>query len=115
MSYNRIKKYAVPVTIASSGTTKTSGVVPINGLLRGIVVDAPDLDDSDTYTVTLIDEEGATIQTFATLAENSVVAKYIDANNNYFNQPLHNPQVTITASGAQAAARDFVINIYYES
>ena len=111
----RTLKYSIPLIVADGGTTIESSELPINGILLGLVVVAPDLTSSNTYTASILDEEGGTIISYATLTENTTTSKYIDANNAYIHAPLHNPTVKIVSSGAETGAKTFTAHIYYES
>lgn len=108
--------YKQPIEIATSGTSQAGTAVKLNGLLKGVSVTAPDLDNSDTYTVSIADDYSVTIYNDAGLAENSTTTKFVDSNNYPLERPLRGDiTVTITASGAQASARSFTVVLYVQS
>ena len=95
-------------TIASAGTAILTDLGELNGKCVGILITSPDLDDSDTFTVSLETSDGYVLYSLGTLAEDLAHELLIDANNFPLHLPLegsHN--LRITASGAQAADRTF--------
>jgi len=119
MPYRRIIKHKLKVTIdvSANATTATSDSFPMNGILKGIAIVAPDLDGTNTYTVTLKDaDDSITVFERASLTENTTTAIFLDSNNRPLELPLHgNMTVTITSSGTETADREFTIIIYYLS
>jgi len=113
---NNISTYSIPLTVDFSvnDTTIASAAQPIKGTFRGIHISAPNLDGTDTYSVTITDKHGATVYTAASLVRNTTTTAFTDANTFYFNQPLVGDLVvTIVTSGAQTADRTFTVTIYY--
>ena len=104
----RIQRFSATYTIASAAAEVVSGAISLNGLLNGILINSPNLDDTDTFTVTFKDADGNVLFTRATLAESVRHAITTDSNDHPLRIPLAgNHTVTITASGNQAADRDF--------
>jgi hypothetical protein len=82
----------------------------LNGIIKGILVTAPDLDDTDTYTITIKDADGYTLFTKASLAEGVKTQVYVDANNHPLQIPVAGKiTIEILASGDQAADRTFSV------
>lgn len=108
MSYS-IQRYKTPITVANGGTTASVSTA-FNGLLRGIQVNAPDLDSTNTYTLALTDQDGYTTYSKASIAENSRYTAFVDANNQPLQLPLSGTySVAITTSGTQTADRAFSV------
>jgi hypothetical protein len=111
MAAYSVQRYNTPITVLNGGTT-ASVSTNLNGLLRGVQVNAPDLDSTNTYTVTITDQDGYTTYTKASIAENSRYTAFIDANNQPLQLPLTGTYgVAITTSGAQAAGRAFSVTL----
>lgn len=105
---------SILIDIGDNDTTATS-TFTANGILKGISVDAPDLTDSHTYTVSLLDENDGTIVSFAGLSENSVTSKYVDGNSYYLQQPLYGTvTVKIVTSASETADVTFTVDVYYQ-
>ena len=114
MSYSKIRKLSKPITLlyATNATTITA-TVELNGILMGISISAPDLDSTDTYTASILDTQGGTVWSKASLVRNTVTSVYTDSNNYYFSQPLHGTNtLSIVTSGNQTANRTFTVYIY---
>ena len=117
MSKYRIQRYQVPaaqtlITIAADDDEIVSSTFELNGILKGFEIDPPDLDDTDTFTITLKNAQGGTVFTKASIPEIAPIGIYTDANNRPIEVPLHgNYTLTITASSAQAANRQFDVEI----
>ena len=116
----KLNSYTVPLTIVDESTAISATGVPVTGFLRGLAVTAGALDSSDTYTVTITDQNGVTVFTRGSLAESSTTAIWADkygGTNEY--TPLCIPMagpvtVTITADEEQNdAAVDYITYIYY--
>jgi hypothetical protein len=99
-----IIRYKVPLTldVSSSSTVVTSGVLPVNGILRGISSYLPTLDGAATYTVTVQDEDLVAIYNKATITSNTTTTAFVDTNNYYFQLPIVKATIKLTASGAQS-------------
>lgn len=111
MSYN-IQRISKTITVLNAGTTASATNVPLNGLLRGIQVNAPDLDSTNTYKLDITDQDGYTTYTKASIAENSRYTAFVDANNQPLQLPLSGTYtVAITTSGTQTADRAFSVTL----
>lgn len=112
--YN-IQKFTVPGTVIAIETDADeilTAAFELNGLLRGILVQAPDLDDTDTFTIKVEDADGYVLFSQATLAESTKHALMVDANNMALAVPLSGSlKVRITASGDQVANRTFAVRL----
>lgn len=112
-----IVEFSVPLTIdvSADDTAVVSSALPVIGLVRGVSVTAPDLDDTDTYTVAIKSRGGATLYSDSGLSESATTSKFVDSNNFPLTIPLSRKStVTITASGTQAADRAFVVTLFVE-
>lgn len=110
------KSISVVIDVSEDADVGTSTPVELNGKLLGIISTAPDLDDTDTYTVTVLDGSSNTVYTKASLAEDITSSQYVDANNHPLQLPLSgNYTVQITASGDQAEDRTFSVELLVES
>jgi hypothetical protein len=104
------------VLLYETNATTITGTLEANGLLRGISVVVPNLDSTDTITLALLDSDGGTIYSKASIAESATTTAYIDANDYPLQLPLHGTiTISIITSGSQTADRTFKVNIYYES
>lgn len=112
MSKYNIQRFKQTIDIADGQTIGNSVAANLNGILRGVLVDAPDLDGAVTLTVAVLLIDGAeeyTIFSQASIAENANTAILVDANNHPLSRPLSgNIQIRVTASGAQADDDDSV-------
>ena len=108
-----VRRITTPLTIASSGTTITSSAFQINGILRGICVNAPALTSSNTYTVSIIDDNGYTVFSKASLTANAKTSIFVDTNNNYLQFPVSGRAytITVTSSGTEGSARVFSVDL----
>jgi hypothetical protein len=113
----RIIKTSKQLVLAyATNATTITDTIDINGLLRGISIVVPNLDSSDTVTLSLTDSDSGTIYSKASIAESGTTTAYIDANNIPLELPLHGTvTIGIVTSGSQTANRTFKVNIYYES
>jgi hypothetical protein len=110
MSKFNIGRYKQALIILSGGTTITGPATQLNGLLRGIIVTAPVLTSSNTYTVTIKDVDGNTIYSKASLVANTTTGAFVDANNQPLQLPLSGAHtITITSSGTEGADRTFSV------
>jgi hypothetical protein len=102
----------VLIDVSEDADLGTTTEVAANGLLSGILVLASDLDDTDTYTLTLKDQDGYTVFTRASLAESVRTAIYVDTNNHPLRLPLTGTYtIEVLASGDQAADRAFSVTL----
>lgn len=103
------------VVIDAAADSGESVAFEANGILRGVLVDAPDLDDTDTYTVAVETDDGFSLVSEASLTENSKSAVMVDGNDMALAVPLSGQHVIkVTASGAQAAERTFTVSLLIE-
>jgi hypothetical protein len=119
MSKYNIQRFATSLVIDTGEDADQiiSDAIPLNGLLRGILVTSPDLDDTDTFSITIKDAGGYTIYTNASLAESTLHALFEDPDltDAILARPLSgNHTITITASGDQAADRTFAVILLIE-
>lgn len=100
--YN-IQRYSQTVTIAADGTTANANTTrALYGKLVAIKSLVPQLVGTTTLTITIKDENGVTIYTKASIAENAGFGAYIDANNYPLSIPLDGIlNIAVTASNAQ--------------
>lgn len=109
-SYNIQRSKTTLVLAYATNATTISASVGLNGLLRGIQVLAPDLDSTNTYSITITDADGFTIYTKASLTENTRTTAYVDANNQPLQLPLSGTHtITIVTSGSQTTDRTFSV------
>lgn len=109
MSKFKMQRYSVSIAIADGQTVGTATDVPLNGILKGVLVDAPQLDGAVTLTVAITDVDGFTVFSKASIAENAKTATYLDTNSRPLELPLSgNHTITVTASGAQSGGNDTV-------
>lgn len=110
-----IQRFLVPgttIVVATDADEILTSAFELNGLLRGILVQAPDLDDTDTFTIKVEDADGYVLFSEATLAESAKHALMVDANDMALAVPLSGSlKVRITASGDQAANRAFTVRL----
>lgn len=102
--YN-IQRYKKSVVVADGQTVGTIDTANLNGLIRGIIANVPQLTGTTTITLTVTDEDGQTVFTKSAIAENAKSSYYIDANN----FPLQIPvcgvlTLTVTQTNAQSGA-----------
>lgn len=116
MSKYKIRRYAETATIPDTTATVTTPAVEHNGILRGILLDVPQLDGTTTVTFTLKDADGYTIFTQASIAENAKTAIFVDANNEPLQLPLSgNHTMTLLASNTQTTGdKDIPVVLLYE-
>ena len=115
MARNRIQKFATTLVLdfgADDNQIISGSIVGLNGLLHGILLDIPDLDSTDTVTITIKDADGNVIFTRASLAESTKHVITEDSNNHPLRLPLAGAHtITIDTSGAQTADRTFEIKL----
>jgi hypothetical protein len=111
----KVKKIVL-IDISESTTIGTSSTFNANGVLREIIIVAPALTGNVAYTIELLDEDSYTLFSKATLTHNTTTALTVDANNNYFQHPMHGDmKIRITAAGAQETTdKSFTVAIYYQ-
>lgn len=71
-----IAKKTFDLTVDGAGTSIVGAAQEMNGLLRGVVVSAPDL-STETFTIELKDSDGNTVWSEETQAENTVHQYYL--------------------------------------
>ena len=104
-----ITKKTLSITIAETEAVATA-TTDVNGRLRAVLVDAADLDDTDTYTVAITSPEGFTVFTQGSLVKDAKSQIFADANDFPLDLPLEGEStVTITASGAQSVESAFIV------
>lgn len=112
MSKYGVQKFKTTVSIANGQTVGQSTGNALNGVLRGIIVKAPQLDGSVTLTLDIIDEDGSvTMFSRASIAENqnSVILHDAQTAPNALVVPLSGVYtIQVTASGAQSGDNDSV-------
>jgi hypothetical protein len=115
MSKYNIQKFTVPgvvIDVSADDDAILTAAFDINGLLRGILVNAPALDDTDTFTVALEDADGFVLFSEAGLAHTTKHGLMVDANDMALAVPLSGShKIRITANGAQAADRTFAVKL----
>lgn len=106
------KYYAAPIVHANSTTIATVTTGVLNGILRGVAVDCPNLDGTTTLTVTLSDADGNTLWTKAAIAENAKTSFVYDtaATPAPLQVPVAGP-LTITCTASNAQSTDQNINV----
>lgn len=102
MSYYSIGRKRIAVTIAAGETVGEETEIALNGILKGILLNVPALVGTTTLTLDILDEDGFTLYSKASIAEDAKTVIFLDAQNN----PLHIPlfglsTVKCTASNAQ--------------
>lgn len=106
----RIQRYKTTLTIADGGTTITSSAIPFSGILKGVLLDIPSLTSSATTTVEILDADGFTIYSKASIAHNAKSGNLTDAAGNPLHLPLSgNHTVKLTVSGAQTGAKNIPV------
>ncbi len=120
-----LKTYKVALTV-DQGSSSDSATVPVTGYLRGLYCSAGAMDDdTQTYTVAITDEHGATVFSKASLAQNANTAIWADKYNelgttrvegDLLNTPMAGDiTLTLTTSLAQYdAAVNYTVVVYYE-
>jgi len=105
MSKYRIQRYNQTVTIAADGTTQTDSTANLNGYLVAIMANVPALVGTTTLTISLVDPDGYTLYSKASIAEGARFTEFADGNNVLRKIPLSGiHQITVTASNAQTGA-----------
>lgn len=107
-----IQRYKKTIAIADGQTVGESTAENLNGILRGFLVKAPQLDGTVTLTVAIISVDGSdeyTLISKASIAENANTPVMVDANNIYMQIPLSGlTKIKVTASGSQSGDNDSV-------
>lgn len=113
----RIQRKPFTLVILNGQTAITSAAkLNLNGLLRGVIVNAPDLTSTHTYTIVIKDADGQTIFSQAGLTENVITSFFVDGNNYPLMVPLNGGEkITITASGTEGADRTFVTTLLVDT
>lgn len=112
MARNRIQRFTTTLTLdfAADDNQIISGALSFNGLLHGILLNTPNLDNTDTTTITIKDADGNTMFSRASLVESTKHVITEDSNNHPLRIPLAGAHtIQLDTSGAQAADKDFDI------
>lgn len=105
MNKYRIQRYSKSVVVADGQTVGTIDTGSINGLIRGITANVPQLTGATTITLAITDANGATVYSKAAIAENAVFSAYLDANNFPLQIPINGVlTLTVTQTNAQSGA-----------
>jgi hypothetical protein len=116
MAYN-IQKYTKTLTLLyqSDDNLIEDALHYFNGIVRGIVLVVPNLEGSDTASISLIDDAGVVVYTKTGLAESTTHQLYTYDANNVLQFPLSgNYKISIGTSGAQTANRAFTVALLVE-
>ena len=119
MSKFNIQRYTLPLILlfATNNTTIASSAIEFNGLLRGLLITAPDLEGVTTFTITITDADGFVVYSKAALAESTSHAIFDDPDLTDFilERPLSGDHtITIVTSGVQTADRTFAVKLLIE-
>lgn len=107
--YN-IQRYQTSITIADSQTVGSTTGASLNGILRGVLLDVPNLDGTVTVTLDILDVDSQVLYTKASIAENQKTAIFQDAATNPLAIPLSGAHtIRVTASGTQTGGNDTII------
>lgn len=116
MSRYPIQRFKQTVTVANGGTTANGAVATVNGILRGIVIVAPNM-TSSTYTVKILDDDGNVIFSKASLNKSATSVIMVDASTIPLAIPLSNSGtavINILAASTEGAARDLPVTLLIE-
>lgn len=94
------------ITVASSGSSAESDA-ELNGITKQIIFVVPDLDDSDTAEVKLLDSNDYELYASGELAESTTHVINVER------AMAQTTTIRVECSGTQAANRAFVVKIYY--
>lgn len=117
MSKYRVFNLEKPLTIdvSENDTTVTGSLFSIYGLLRSLKVKVPQLAGTTTVTVSLLDGDGKTVYTKASIAENDTTYLHIDANNHPLQIALAGEyKLQVVASSAQASDQIVTTTLYID-
>lgn len=104
--YN-FQRYSKDVTVADGQTVGTATTDNLNGKLAGILLNVPQLTGTTTITFEILDADGFTIFSRASIAENGKTSIFTDSNNHPLRLPLagiYTLRVTQTNAQSGAAA-----------
>jgi hypothetical protein len=106
-----IQRFKKTLTILDTASSVVSSAYELNGRLKGVLLDIPDLTGAGTVQIDIKDADGHTIYSKASIAENQKTAIFVDANNHPLTLPLSgNHTITLTASaGAQTGAKNIAV------
>ncbi len=110
MARNRIQRFIETLVLdfGADDNQIISGNISVNGLLHGITLVVPNLEDTNTVTITLKDADGTVLFTLAAIAESATKVILVDANNHPLRIPLSGVHtVELLTSAAQTANRTF--------
>ena len=111
-----ITRKKTALIIADSGTTLTSAAITMNGLLRGVIVNAPAMTSSHTLTVAVNDVDSQAVFSKASIAGNATTPLFLDANNIPYQAPLSGDHtIVVTSSGAETGAKTINVTLLVES
>jgi hypothetical protein len=105
----------IPLTHGTSVTTVTSGSIALNGELQMFKVKSGPVDASATLTLNIIDQDGDTVYTKASIASNTTVITDLEDTTGQI--PLSgNYTLQIVTSAAQTATNNtFTITLYIDA
>ena len=112
MARQRIQRFTKQLVLdfGADDNQIISSALSLNGLLHGITLDIPDLDSTNTTTITLKDADGTVLFSKAALAESTKHGIVVDGNDHPLRIPLvGNHTVELLTSGAQTADRTFEV------
>lgn len=96
---------------ATTASVEASGVK--NGLLKGIVVVAPNLASTHSYTFSITDNYSSTVFSRASLVENTTTTIFTDSNNFPLDTPFAGPlTLKVVTSGDETADVTFTVIVY---
>lgn len=99
-----VQRFKQTVTILDESASGEITNQNLNGFLRGVGLDVPQLDGTTTVTIDILDADGITVYTKASIAENAKTFIGLDAQNNPLNVPLSGLHtIRITASSTQTS------------
>ena len=114
MSYDRatVARPSFPLTVAAAGTTATSAATGLNGIMLGLTVAVPALDNAATLAVSVADQDGTVLYTKSGIAASTQASYLVDVNNMYLRVPLSGATtVTVTTSAAQTTQKAVAVKL----
>jgi hypothetical protein len=106
---HRIKRVRQSIDIADGQTIGQGTDVTLNGLVRGIMLNVPQLDGVSTVTFDLIDSDNFTVYTKSSISENAKTTVFSDTNNESLVVPVSGDYtLQVTASNTQSGNNDSV-------
>lgn len=105
MNKYRIQRYTKNCVIAADGTTSDTTTDSLNGLIKGIIANVPQLVGTTTLTLTIKDADGVQLFSKASIAENAKTGFYEGSADLAVAIPVCGAlTLTVTASNAQTGA-----------